>query len=312
METDGRQSRAGDRELSSDENVVRLPRDWLGPRDELVPIGPASRARARAAGLLDDDPLDDLPPTAHDFWGEDSAALHDAIQGPARADPAPADAEPVSVAAARRPRFPSPRLGRPRLGSRWDLAGVRELRLKWLALVLPIAVAVIAVAVIAVAVTAGTGSPSHRARVRAAEVRSLPVKAHSTRSASAGTEPPVIIRSRSERPSVTRVAHRGVHHHARTPRSAVATASRSHYVSSSTAAAATRAPAPTAGATRTVVQSSAPSQAPTSPPVTSLQPSAGATASTAHSSSTTNQRSRSTGDSAATLLGGIGSCVKGC
>jgi hypothetical protein len=52
------------------EKVVRLPRDWLGPREDLVPFGP--RASAPEA-----------PPSAADFWGERSAAIHDAVQAPA-------------------------------------------------------------------------------------------------------------------------------------------------------------------------------------------------------------------------------------
>jgi len=64
----------------NEENVIRLPRDWLGPPEELVPIGPA--ARARAAQLE----ADGAPPPAADaFWSEDSAALHDAVQAPSGA-----------------------------------------------------------------------------------------------------------------------------------------------------------------------------------------------------------------------------------
>ena len=61
----------------SDGNVVPFPRDWLGPREELVPIGRPARDRPP-------DPTgeDDLPPAAEAFWSEDSAALHDAVQGP--------------------------------------------------------------------------------------------------------------------------------------------------------------------------------------------------------------------------------------
>ena len=56
---------------------MRLPRDWLGPREELVPIGrPAAPGAAAPFGD------DGLPPTAEDFWGEDSAALHSVVQGP--------------------------------------------------------------------------------------------------------------------------------------------------------------------------------------------------------------------------------------
>lgn len=52
--------------------MVRLPRDWLGPREELVPFGP-SAASDRAT---------EPPPSAEDFWGERSAAIHDALQAP--------------------------------------------------------------------------------------------------------------------------------------------------------------------------------------------------------------------------------------
>ncbi|MEA2159666.1 MAG: hypothetical protein QOD66_2046 [Solirubrobacteraceae bacterium] len=48
---------------------MRLPRDWLGPREELVPFGPSADAAAP-------------PPSASDFWGEQSAALQHALQGP--------------------------------------------------------------------------------------------------------------------------------------------------------------------------------------------------------------------------------------
>ncbi len=52
------------------EKVVRLPRDWLGPREDLVPFGPRASAP-------------ETPPSAADFWGERSAAIHDAVQAPA-------------------------------------------------------------------------------------------------------------------------------------------------------------------------------------------------------------------------------------
>ncbi len=47
--------------MESEDNVVRLPRDWLGPREELVPFGPSAEA--------EDDGLA-TPPSTHDFWGE--------------------------------------------------------------------------------------------------------------------------------------------------------------------------------------------------------------------------------------------------
>jgi hypothetical protein len=60
-----------------EENVIRLPRDWLGPPEELVPIGSAARARAAQRA-----PEHDMPPAADAFWSEDSAALHDALEAP--------------------------------------------------------------------------------------------------------------------------------------------------------------------------------------------------------------------------------------
>lgn len=55
------------------DNVVRFPRDWFGPPDELVPIGRTARRP---------DPPTPLPAptrTAADFWGEESATVHDAL-----------------------------------------------------------------------------------------------------------------------------------------------------------------------------------------------------------------------------------------
>jgi hypothetical protein len=64
--------------------VVRLPRDWLGPREELVPIGAAAGGPPHPGEPVAEAPTA-WPPTAHDFWGEDSAALHDAMQAPPEA-----------------------------------------------------------------------------------------------------------------------------------------------------------------------------------------------------------------------------------
>jgi hypothetical protein len=70
---EGRNTESGEQEAPPRTNVVRLPRDWLGPRDELVPFGP--RASSEDA--------EEPPPTAEDFWGERSASIHDALQAPA-------------------------------------------------------------------------------------------------------------------------------------------------------------------------------------------------------------------------------------
>jgi hypothetical protein len=77
---EGRHTESGEQEARPRTNVVRLPRDWLGPRDELVPFGP--RASSEDA--------EEPPPTAEDFWGERSASIHDALQAPTDSVDAPA------------------------------------------------------------------------------------------------------------------------------------------------------------------------------------------------------------------------------
>jgi hypothetical protein len=80
----------GKGEVDYSENVVRLPRDWVGPLEELVPIGPRARARARESQAQPErgDDSGSSPERgegiheASDFWGEGSADLHHAIQGP--------------------------------------------------------------------------------------------------------------------------------------------------------------------------------------------------------------------------------------
>ena len=65
VETDGRHAKPGGTEMKTgnEDNVVRLPRDWLGPREDLIPFGPSAEAEAEDAGLA-------TPPSTHDFWGE--------------------------------------------------------------------------------------------------------------------------------------------------------------------------------------------------------------------------------------------------
>ena len=99
METDGRDTtQVGDEGLS---NVVRLPRDWLGSRDELVPFGPAAARADDGAEVVElttrgsrTDATDDC--THDDFWGGDLGAI-----------PKPVIA-PAPVAPPRRERSPHP------------------------------------------------------------------------------------------------------------------------------------------------------------------------------------------------------------
>src|SRR5579884_3034182 len=89
-------------------NVVRLPVDWIGPREDLVPFGPSA------------DQHPDMALGADAFWGEQAASLHQAIEAPAEVAAAPAAAAgrfapgpPESVLSGDRPVRPvSPPLHR--------------------------------------------------------------------------------------------------------------------------------------------------------------------------------------------------------
>ena len=70
---EGQQTEAGKRAAQARGKIVRLPRDWLGPREELVPFGPRSAPPE----------ADETPPSPADFWGEQSAELQSAVRGPA-------------------------------------------------------------------------------------------------------------------------------------------------------------------------------------------------------------------------------------
>ena len=66
----------GERERTIEGGVVlRFPGDWVGPLEELVPFGPSADR--------------DVSPgqTEGDFWGEDSAALQDAVEAPPQPRP---------------------------------------------------------------------------------------------------------------------------------------------------------------------------------------------------------------------------------
>jgi hypothetical protein len=101
---EGRGTEVGEAEPQSQADVVRLPRDWLGPRENLVPFGP------RAVSL----DTEAAPPSAEDFWGERAAAIHDALQAPANAHPNSKSAGLAGTpGASQPPRVDSVR-GRPR------------------------------------------------------------------------------------------------------------------------------------------------------------------------------------------------------
>ncbi len=126
--TEGRQTEAGEREARPRATVVRLPRDWLGPREELVPFGPRADSQNAGGAVRSNEPprgaeesptnADESPPSAEDFWGERSAAIHNALQAPAD-DPAA-----VVAAGTRRPPRSLRRLDRRILAAAGSLAVV--------------------------------------------------------------------------------------------------------------------------------------------------------------------------------------------
>ncbi len=88
-------------------NVVRFPREWVGPLEELVPLGPG-------AGGGPDDGSASGDVVRADFWGEDSADVQFAVEAPGIGEGGDGDddkqAENPDVARVRRaPRFPSSR-----------------------------------------------------------------------------------------------------------------------------------------------------------------------------------------------------------
>lgn len=113
MDTSERDNRQGGSGKAPDDNVVRLPRDWLGPRQELVPFGPSVRASA---------PESEPGPlwSADDFWGGDAAASPHDVGSPS--------GDGITHGRGRRPRR-LPRLWRPVSGFRGRLAGTSGARI---------------------------------------------------------------------------------------------------------------------------------------------------------------------------------------
>lgn len=85
MEREGSTGDRSSTEPLQSGNVVRLPRDWLGPREELVPFGPATDAPPE-------------PPSAQSFWTADAASLHAALNAQPVPPAAPAPSPPAPVA----------------------------------------------------------------------------------------------------------------------------------------------------------------------------------------------------------------------
>ena len=84
MEIKGPDNHNGKDEADAEATILRFPRDWFGPTEELVPFGPRADRVAVADGDEQSVALDEgLPPSsASAFWSEDSAKIHDAVEGP--------------------------------------------------------------------------------------------------------------------------------------------------------------------------------------------------------------------------------------
>jgi hypothetical protein len=93
----------GRRRPLTDGKVVRLPVDWLGPREELVPFGPSADDHFKDTGVSSP------PLRAEDFWGESSAAIHDALEPSVPVAGRPSPAAPKAAPSRMRQRRP-PRL----------------------------------------------------------------------------------------------------------------------------------------------------------------------------------------------------------
>lgn len=66
------------KDARQEDNVLPLPRDWLGPPEELVPFGPSAESdRSDLTGKAQDPELRSSSP--EDFWGEHSASVQDAL-----------------------------------------------------------------------------------------------------------------------------------------------------------------------------------------------------------------------------------------
>lgn len=92
-------------------NVVPFPRDWIGPTEDLVPIGSSPGERPRDDEVFGSDEELGRALGADAFWGECSASLHEAIEAPRQ--PLEQGLAPAAAAAAAAGRFPVWRLGRP-------------------------------------------------------------------------------------------------------------------------------------------------------------------------------------------------------
>lgn len=76
MATEDQTTDDGRGERRQDTNVVPFPGDWIGPREELVPVGPESAGSVERAEVA-------APFAPEAFWSEHSDAIHDVLKAPA-------------------------------------------------------------------------------------------------------------------------------------------------------------------------------------------------------------------------------------
>jgi hypothetical protein len=141
VETDGRETnRVGS---SGVDNVVPFPRDWIGPLDDLVPIGSSAE---------DDDECSADAFAADAFWSEGSASLHQLVEAaPERARGSSPGEVPVASEEA-----PEPDSGRPAIGRRLRLTSPARRRV----CALGAAASILLGAGAALAMQSGSAAPS--------------------------------------------------------------------------------------------------------------------------------------------------------
>jgi hypothetical protein len=191
----------GEGQARTTENVVRLPRDWLGPREELVPIG----SRADALDRADKDTASPLPPAASSFWGEDSGSVQAAMQAPAGEWPT-IPREPAAARRRRAPRFSARWLPTAPVAGRWGRVGLA------LGLIATCVIAVLAV----IGLSEGPSSPADQrsAAIGTSPAASTPRGVHAVRSQALAPEV-TEIRAEPRSRHVAHVRHRVAPPHGR-------------------------------------------------------------------------------------------------
>lgn len=79
MKSGGTEGDSPERRAEETGKVVRIPRDWFGPTDELVPFGPRALEDANEPQPR----VEPLDPNS--FWDESSNSIQDAVEAPAEA-----------------------------------------------------------------------------------------------------------------------------------------------------------------------------------------------------------------------------------